>query len=297
MGLSAPVETLPHSVFWRAAPFIFLALWSSGYSFVKLGLPYTEPMTFLALRYAIVILILLVVFAWVRPPLPKGRQQWQRLIVSGLLIQSAYFGLLYIAIKLGASAGAIGLMMSLQPILVAIAAPMLLKEKVGKVRWIGLAAGISGTAVVILAKSEIETMSLLALCFAIGSLGGITAGTLYEKRFGDQIHLITANLVQCMVGFLSIFPLAVGLENLHIEWTPNLLISLGYLVIANSIISVTLLLGMIRRGEASKVSSLFFLIAPIAAMTAWLMLGEEMPLLAWFGLALAASGVLIVQRA
>lgn len=283
-------------IFWRCAPVIFLLLWSSGFSFVKLGLPYAEPLTFLALRYAIAVLVLIPLFVWIRPSLPRGRKQWIPPIVTGLLIQSLYFGLMYLSMTLGASAGAIALIMSLQPILVAVMAPLLLREKVGTVRWLGLSIGLTGAALAILAKSRIESTSPVALSLAFGALAGITAGTLYEKRFGQVFHPVTANLVQYVVGFMSIFPLALMLENLRVAWTTNLVISLGYLVIANSLVSISLLLGMIRRGEASQVSSLFFMVPPLAALVASLMLGEKMSILAWTGLAFAGTGVLIVQK-
>jgi drug/metabolite transporter (DMT)-like permease len=295
INIPEPVDRR-HVMFWRFAPVIFLLLWSSGFSFVKLGLPYAEPLTFLALRYAIAVLLLIPLYAWLRPPLPRGRKQWVPLIVTGLLIQSLYFGLMYMSLKLGASAGAIALIMSLQPILVAVVAPLLLNEKVGEMRWLGLAIGLIGAAIVIVAKSRIESTSMVALSFAFGALAGITAGTLYEKRFGQEIHPITANFIQYVVGFISIFPLALMLEKSKIEWSANLLISLSYLVIANSLIAISLLLGMLRRGEASKVASLFFMIPPLAAFVAWMMLGETMPILAWLGLAFAGIGVLIVQK-
>ena len=56
------------------------------------------------------------------------------------------------------------------------------------------------------------------------------------------------------------------------------------------------MLAMIRRGEASRVSALFFFIPPIAALIAWLLIDEAMPPLAWLGTALAAVGVAIANR-
>jgi drug/metabolite transporter (DMT)-like permease len=73
------------------APATFLALWSAGFSFVALGLPDSEPITFLALRYAIVVAVLGVAFVVLRPPLPAGGRDWLDLIVVGLLLQAAYF--------------------------------------------------------------------------------------------------------------------------------------------------------------------------------------------------------------
>jgi drug/metabolite transporter (DMT)-like permease len=117
------------------APATFLGLWSAGFAFVALGLPYSEPITFLALRYAIVIAVLTPAFLVLRPPLPKARRDWVDLIVVALLLQAAYFTLLYLALDLESSAGTVALIVSLQPILVALLAPRVAGERVTKIRW------------------------------------------------------------------------------------------------------------------------------------------------------------------
>jgi drug/metabolite transporter (DMT)-like permease len=53
---------------------------------------------------------------------------------------------------------------------------------------------------------------------------------------------------------------------------------------------------MIREGEVSRVSALFFLVPPMAAVIGWILLDEHMPPLAWAGLGLAAAGVAIATR-
>jgi drug/metabolite transporter (DMT)-like permease len=90
--------------------------------------------------------------------------------------------------------------------------------------------------------------------------------------------------------------LAWALENMRVSWTGPMIAAMLYLAVGNFLISVTLLLAMIRRGEASRVSALFFLIPPIAALIAWLLIDEAMPPLAWLGMALAAAGVAIANR-
>jgi drug/metabolite transporter (DMT)-like permease len=135
------------------APATFLLLWSAGFAFVALGLPDSEPITFLALRYAIVVAVLLGAFAVLRPPLPQSRRDWLDLIVVGLLLQAAYFTLLYLALDLESSAGTVALIVSLQPILVGLLAPRVAGEHVTKVRWAGLALGLAGAAVVISSRS------------------------------------------------------------------------------------------------------------------------------------------------
>jgi drug/metabolite transporter (DMT)-like permease len=280
----------------RFAPLIFLLLWSAGFTFVKMGLVHAEPMTFLALRYALVLAVMLPLGLVLRSPLPRNAVEWGHLVVVGFLIQALYFGLLYVAMKLKVSASSVALIVSLQPILVATLAPKLVGEKVSVQRWIGLGLGLLGACLVILARSTIEAMSTVGVLCAIGALIGMTAGTIYEKRFGVSQHPVTSNLVQYTVGLIAVLPIAWMTENMHVEWTSDFFLALSYLVIGNSIISVTLLLSMIRWGEASRVSALFFLVPPTAALVAWVLVGELMPNLAWGGMVLAAIGVAIVSK-
>lgn len=286
----------PPPTWLKAAPALFLLLWSSGFVVLKIGLAYADPMTFLAVRYACVVLILAPFMLIIRPPLPRGLPAWVHLAMVGLLLQAGYFCFTYLSLKVGMSAGGMALIASLQPILIGLLAPLIAHERVDARRWAGLGLGVSGAALVIIAKASIEVLAPLGLVFAVGALLCITGGTLYEKRFGTQTHPVTSNLVQYAVGLAVTAPLAFWLEPMHIEWTGALLGSLAYLVVGNSLVAITLLLTMIRHGEASRVSALFFLVPPCTAVFALLALGEPIPTLAWLGMALAAVGILLVTR-
>jgi drug/metabolite transporter (DMT)-like permease len=278
----------------RLAPVAFLVLWSAGFSFVALGLPDSEPFTFLALRYAIVVGLLVVALAVLRPPLPATRRDWIDLATVGLLLQAGYFALLYVALDLESSTGTIALIVSLQPILVALAT----SAEVTARRWLGLGIGLIGAAVVIASRSSVGSLSAGGLLCAVGSLLALTSSTLYENRFGSEHHHpVTANAVQCGVALALTLPPALLIEGFPVAWTSDLAISLTYLVLANSLVSITLLLMMMRRGEASRVSALFFLVPPLAAAIAWAVLGEDLPGLAWVGMVLAAVGVWIATSA
>jgi drug/metabolite transporter (DMT)-like permease len=277
------------------APVAFLLLWSGGFAFVGMGLRHAPPLSFLALRFALVVAVLVPLLALLRPALPSTRAEWAHLAVVGVLLQALYFGLAYLAME-RISPGTTALVVSLQPVLVGLIAPRLTGEVVGARRWTGLGLGLLGAAIVILARGRVEATSASGLAFAASALVAITAGTLLERRFGTEHHPVSANLVQYAVALAVTLPVALAIEDLHIEWTAELWISLAYLVIGNSLISITLLLAMLRRGEASRVSALFFLVPPIAALIAWALLGEEMPAPAWAGLALAGLGVAIATR-
>ena len=280
----------------QAAPVLFLLFWSAGFSFGKLGLAHAEPMTFLALRYGSVLVVLLPLMLALRPPLPRRPADWGHLAAVGVLIQAVYFGLTYFSFQLGISAGGVALIVSLQPILVALCVPWTAGERVGARRWIGLVTGLAGAGLVIAARSAIGATSVAGLVAAVAALLAITAGTLYEKRFGVTHHPVTANGIQYAVAFALILPVAMITETMRVEWVPEFYVALGYLVVFNSLIAITLLLAMIRHGEAARVSALFFLVPPGAALIAWLVLGETLPPLAWPGVVLAAIGVALATR-
>jgi len=279
-----------------AAPFAFVLLWSGGYAFAKIGLEHSPPMTFLVLRFWCAVTLLLPIIAILRPPVPSRVSEWGHLAVVGFLIQSVYFGLSYVSFCSGISAGGLAVIMAMQPILVGLLAPRFAGEQVGWARWVGLVLGLAGATIVIAARSTVEATSPVGILSALGALTGITLATLYEKRLGLSQHPLVSNAIQYLVGFVTILPVALALETFRVEWTGEFLVALAYLVIGNSLISVTLLLAMIRRGEASRVSALFFLVPPLAALIAWILIGEAMPPLAWGGMALAALGVAIATR-
>ncbi|MGB3288995.1 MAG: DMT family transporter [Burkholderiaceae bacterium] len=278
------------------APTLFLLLWSFGFVFLKMGLAYSDPLTFLALRYACVLALLAVPFLWLRPALPATPGAWLHLTMVGLLLQAGYFSFVYLSLKLGISAGAVALITSQQPILIGLLAPSIAGERVSAGRWLGLALGVTGACIVILSKSAIEIATPAALLFAVLALLSMTGGTLWEKRYGVQTHPVTANMVQYAVGLAVSAPLAFLLEPMHIQWTPGFVMPLAYLVVCNSIVAISLLLAMIRRGEASRVSALFFLVPPVTAVIAFLILDEALPPAAWPGMALAAAGIYLVMR-
>ena len=278
------------------APGIFVLMWSTGYVAAKFGLGYIEPLTFLALRFACVVSIMAVLFIVLRPPLPKTRSEWTHLAVVGFLLQSLYFGMCYQSFNAGLAVGTLALILSLQPIIVALVAPRWSGETVSWSRWLGLLLGLLGAGVVIVARSQIVAPSAIGFLFAVLALAGITGGSLWEKRFGVSHHPVTANLIGFCAGLLGIIPFMLVSETMMIEWSWPLLGSLTYLIIGSSLIGVGLLLAMIRAGDVARVSALFYLVPPLAAAFAWLVLDEAMPPVAWLGMVISAIGVFMATR-
>lgn len=280
---------------FRLAPLGFVCLWSGGFTAIKFGLGGTGPLGLLALRYAVCVALFAPVAIALRPRLPRGAALWH-LAVNALIVQVAYFVLMTVSLERGVSAAAVALIVALQPVMVALLAPRLAGERVGGQVWLGLALGLAGAAVVITARGAPEAEGSWGLLAAVGALAAVTAGVLYEKRFGSPHHPAAANLVQYAVGAAVTLPLALALEGLSVTWSVPFALALAYLVLCNSLLSMSLLLAMVRRGEAARVSALFFLVPPVAALIAWALLGEALPPLAWAGMALAAAGVAMTAR-
>ena len=278
------------------APSIFLFVWSTGYVAAKFGLGFIEPFTFLALRYGLIVLIMTVLFIVLRPKLPKTAKDWGHLAIVGVLMQAVYFGFCYMAFNLGMAVGTLSLLLSLQPILVGLIAPRWSGETVGIKQWLGLVFGLLGAVIVILARSDIEPPNVLSFTFAFLALAGITSASLWEKRFGSSHHPVTANFVGFAAGLLGVLPFMFIFEEITVVWTWQLIVSLFWLVIGSSLIGVGLLWAMIRAGDVAKVSALFFMVPPLAAFFAWIVLDELMPPLAWAGMGVAAMGVYIATR-
>lgn len=287
------------SVFGRAAqtnavPLLFVLLWSSGFVGARLGLPDAPPFHFLAMRFGLVVLILMPVMLARLGRLPRQPRMLLHLAVVGVLVHGVYLGGVFLAISMGLGAGTSALIVSLQPLLVGALAGRILGEKVAAAQWLGLALGLLGCALVVAPHVVPGSMATIGLCLL--SLGAITAGTLYQKRFCTGVDLQAATIVQFGAAFLAVLPLAL-IEPSRIHATPAFVFALAWLVLVLSVGAVSLLLFLIRQGDASRVSSLFFLVPPVTALMAYGLFDEELSRLQLVGMVVAVLGVAMVNRA
>lgn len=281
---------------FRLAPIAFVCVWSGGFTGLIVAFQGMEPWTLLAVRYVICVAVLAPLALLLRPALPRG-MALAHLSANALIVQVAYFALMVFALRLGMSAGAAALVIGLQPVLVALLVPYVAGERVPPIVWLGLALGLIGTALVVTSRGAIAADGFWGVASAIGALLTMAAGVLYEKRFGRPHHPVAANLVIYAVGALACLPFALLLEGMRVAWSVPVALAMAYLVFGNSLLSMTLLFAMVRRGEAARVSALFFLIPPVAALIAFFLVGERLAPIAWAGMIVAAAGVAIAVRA
>jgi len=280
-------------------PLLFVLLWSTGFIGAKFGLPDAEPLTFLSVRYLIV-LVLMAGIAWLtKAPWPSTPKAWLHIGVSGLLVHAVYLGGVFTAIGHGLPAGVTALVVGLQPILTALGAGTLLGERVEPRQWMGLALGFVGVGLVVahkvLASASGAGLALM-LVPAIVALLGITAGTLYQKRFCPSFDLRTGSVVQFLPCLAVTALAACATETMQVRWSAAFIFALGWLVFVLSLGAVSLLNLLIRRGSAVNVASLFYLTPPTTALIAWALFGETLTGLSLVGMAAAVFGVWLARR-
>jgi drug/metabolite transporter (DMT)-like permease len=278
-----------------SAPLVFVLLWSTGFIGARFGLPYIEPLTFLALRmiFVVVIMVAIALVAGARWPDPL---QIGHSLVAGSLIHAVALGGVFIAISQGVPAGISALIMGLQPILTSTIANRFMGEPVSRLQWAGLVLGLLGVLLVLHDRNMIAEASVLGWTVSFVSLFSITLGTLYQKRYCGAIDWRTGNTVQytgaCVLFCIGSF----AFETRDIHWTGELIFAMAWLVFVLSIAAVALMYWLIRRTAATRFASLFYLVPAVTALIAYFLFGERLDALSIAGMVVCAVGVALVTR-
>src|SRR6185503_7897789 len=266
-----------------AAPGVFVVFWASGFIGAKFGLPYAEPLTFLALRmFGVVVLLgLFMLIAGARWPSREGVLDSY---VTGVLMHALYLGGVYISIANGLPAALSALIVGLQPLLTSTIANRLLGERVAARQWGGLLLGIAGVYLVVEDKATAGQATPLAWVASLVALLSITFGTIYQKRFGSSIDWRPGMLIQYAAAGILFALGAMVFETRIVHWTPEFLFALCWLVIVLSFGAIWLLYFLISRSAATRVVSLFYLTPPVTALMAWALFNERLAVGALIGM-------------
>ena len=231
-----------------------MAVWGSGYVATKIGLQYAAPFTFLSLRFCFGLLCLMpIVFLW-KTRWPRDRRELGHLAIAGLLMHAVQLGGSHYAQYLGMSAGVTALIISCQPLLTAVIASRVLKEHLQPGQWLGVFVGLAGVALVVWHKIDIREVTPGSLACTLIALAGVTAATLYQRTY-------------------------------------PLLGSIAFLVIFASILGVSVLHLLMRRGEATRVTSMMYLPPVFAVVLELALFGVVPSALSFAGMAVTCAGV------
>ncbi|WP_339124481.1 DMT family transporter [Pseudonocardia sp. D17] len=273
---------------------MFVLIWSSGFVVARLAAPHAEPLTFLLVRYAGVVVLMLALAAVARAPWPSWRQAGH-IAVAGIGIQAGYLGGVWVAVAEGMPASVTALVVNLQPVLTALVG-WVAGERMGPRRATGLVLGFVGVALVVSEKLTTSGVTTLTLLLSGGALLAITAGTLYQKRFCPEFDLRTGQVVQFVAALVVTAPFALAFEPMRIDWTPEVIGALLWSVLVLTGGGISLLFVMLRRGAATQVTTYFYLVPAITAVLAFVMFGERPGWVAVAGMAVTVVGVALAAR-
>ena len=276
----------------RLIPPLFVVLWATGFVGARYAMPWAEPFTFLASRFAIAALIFAVLVMVLGSRRLPGATVMHA-IVAGTLMHGVYLGGVFWVIHKGMPAGLSALVVGLQPLITAVMAGQMLGERILPRHWLGLAIGLVGLVIVLAPKLGVAGSGITGATLAVSVLSvvAISAGTIWQKRHGSGGNLVTGTFWQYVGGVLVALPVSLLFETRTVVLNGELVFALAWLVLVLSVGAIFLLMILIRDGEMAKVGSLFYLVPGVTALMTWALFGESLTPAQIFGLALTTLGV------
>jgi len=272
---------------------VFVIIWSTGFIIARLAMPYVEPATFLFWRFAGVLAAMAALGLVWKMTWPS-RSQIKHIAIAGVMLQFGYVMGVWIAVKMGMTAGLVALIVGLQPILTAWFAAWV-SERVTPRQWLGLAFGFAGVALVVASKVGLLHIPLTSYLLAIVALLSITFGTIYQKKYCPVFDLRAGTSIQFGISAVLSFFCMIFFETGEMVWNPSVIGALLWAIFPISIGSISLLFMMIRKGAATKVTSFLYLVPPTTAIMAWILFDEPFTVLMAVGLGLTMTGVVLVN--
>lgn len=280
--------------FDAALAWYFVTVWGSGFLATKVGLQHAAPFTFLTLRFAFGLACVVPIVLLMRPRWPATGRELGHVVVAGLLMHAVHLGGSHYTQYLGVSAGITALILSAQPLITALIAVRWMGESLAARQWAGVIIGLAGVALIVWHKVDVREASLASLVAVTISLAGVTAGTLYQRVYCPLVDLRSAAAVQFVATIVVLAPLAWAFEDMRVDWSWPLAGSILFLVIGASLLAVSALHTLMRRGQATRVTSLLYL-TPIFAVGLELAMFGVMPnALSLAGIAVTCLGVALV---
>ncbi len=281
-----------------AAPVLFVLMWATGFVVARLSAPHADPLTFLSIRFPIAGLCFVAIAVALRAPWPGSRQAFHA-TVAGAFLHGGYLGPVYWAVAHGMPAGVSALIVGLQPLMTAILAAWMVKEKIALRHWAGLAVGILGVALVVSPKLQSGfSGGITPVTTAVNIFGAlsISFGTVYQKRFATALNLASGGAWQYVGATLAVAIPALLMEELRFDGSFDAWFALGWSVVVLSLGAITLLMLLIRLGDVGRVASLIFLVPGVSALMAYGLFGETLTPVQILGMAVCAGAVIIVTR-
>lgn len=281
----------------RVAPAIFVALWSTGFVVARYATTDAGPLTFLCVRMFIAAGLLWLIATAMRAP-RMTRGDWSAATIVGVFMHAIYLGGVFVAIDIGLPSGLSALIAGLHPVATSVAARIFLREQLSRKQIVGVFLGLVGVCAVVVEKLDaadggVTTGAMIAMMV---SIFGLTVGTLVQRAFGKEMPLLRGTATQYLSSGV-VLAIASGFsESWRFEITGNTVFSMLWAVVVLSLGAVLLMMTLLARHTAVKVSSLFFLTPALSTIEGAILFGERLGALALVGLVIAIFGVRLTMQ-
>lgn len=272
---------------------IFVMLFGSGFVATQYGLPYADPISFLVIRFAITATLLGLACLIFKPAMPGSMRKIMHTMIAGVLMVGVFTLGVFLAIDYGISASTSALIISFQPLLASLIARGVYKATISVSQWLGLLIGLTGVIAIVF--WGLESPSLIGLAMAVLGLLGATFGSVYQKYYCEDMHLVFGGFVQSAASCVFCAMIWLFYPTHFVEWTFDFIFSLLWMAIAISIGAISVLYLLIRNLPISKVSTLFYLVPISALCLQYIFLDGTINLFQSVGIILVSISVFIVS--
>jgi drug/metabolite transporter (DMT)-like permease len=281
----------------RVAPAIFVALWSTGFVVARYATTGAGPLTFLCVRMFIAAGLLWLIATGLRAP-RMTRGDWSAATIVGVFMHAIYLGGVFVAIDLGLPSGLSALIAGLHPVATSVAARVFLREQLSRKQIVGVFLGLVGVCAVVIEKLDaadggVTTGAMIAMMV---SIFGLTVGTLVQRAFGKEMPLLRGTATQYLASGVVLAVASGFSESWRFEITSNTVFSMLWAVFVLSLGAVLLMMTLLARHTAAKVSSLFFLTPALSTIEGAILFDERLGALALIGLVIAIIGVRLTMQ-
>jgi drug/metabolite transporter (DMT)-like permease len=285
----------------RLVWFLLCLIWGSTWLFIKIGLQDLPPLTFAGIRFLLACSIIFALIAARRLSLPRKRNDWILLAVTGVLSFSLNYGLLFWGEQYISSGLAALLQATIPAFGLVIAHFYLPSERMTPAKIFGVILGVAGVGVIFSNQLSVAGREALAgsVALVLSSIFVAYSNVLVKAR-GSALDPAILAAGQMLFGFIPLLVIGIWLEGnpIHFHWTRVAFIALFYLAVVGSVIAFLLYYWLVQHMDVTN-TMLIALVTPVIAVTlGMLVLNEELSWRTFAGGAMIISGIalIIVRR-
>ena len=272
-------------------------LWSTSWVLIKFGLNDIPALTFAGLRYTLAFLVL-APFVVIRSEhltaiKALDRRQWIQLSLLGLVFYTLTQGAMFMALA-HMPAMPTSLILSFSPAAVALLGIPLLGEYPTRLQWGGMVVFLLGILVYFYPfQMAVKTLGLAAaLVGLVANVVGSVMGRAVNRR--RDLHPLVVTVVSMGVGAVVLLLIGIAAQGMPTLTAKSWGIVI-YLAVVNTALAFTLWNHTLRQLTAVESSIINNTMLLQIVVLAWVFLGEPLGWKAAVGIALAATGALLVQ--